>query len=348
MARTQAKPRQDGPVDEKVKDRPVKVIRLRNIRGNIWANRTTDGRSTFYTVTFDRIWKEDDEVGTDGNSRGRANGTSHRPTAPTISSSSERSPTSATPGLTTSSKTETTDRPPQGSLKGSRHHPHSLPPKLNSHRTIEDKMPTIHHRVDVSTSPRRGRALTVVRPANGIEGATARRPPYGSTPLPPGTTREETRTPSTPSPPSREVGEEVRRKLEEVGTQSSTQHRPERNHIKDQRQTSRLPQTTPSRTPTRRGGSCSSPCPLRLRGAHFPLRGTMPRRFPLRGRTASSPSPAWRASQALKALRSWGRRAEAKRARAQAGAGTKNHAKTEEGGKKWPDDGTSTSKETPS
>ena len=40
MARTQAKPRQDGPDDEKVKDRPVKVIRLRNIRGNIWANRT--------------------------------------------------------------------------------------------------------------------------------------------------------------------------------------------------------------------------------------------------------------------------------------------------------------------
>lgn len=66
MARTQVKPQQDGQDDEKVKDRPVKVIRLRNIRGNVWGNRTKDGRSTFYTVTFDRIWKEDDEVGGDG------------------------------------------------------------------------------------------------------------------------------------------------------------------------------------------------------------------------------------------------------------------------------------------
>lgn len=66
MARTQRKPRQEETDGEKVKDRPVKVIRLRNIRGNIWANRTNNRRGTFYTVTFDRIWKEDDQVGDDG------------------------------------------------------------------------------------------------------------------------------------------------------------------------------------------------------------------------------------------------------------------------------------------
>ena len=64
MARTQAK--RDGTSDGGAKDRPVKVIRLRNIRGNIWANRTKDGSSTFYNATFDRIWKEDDQVGDGG------------------------------------------------------------------------------------------------------------------------------------------------------------------------------------------------------------------------------------------------------------------------------------------
>lgn len=44
------------------KARPVKVIRIRNIRGNIWANRAQSGR-TFHSVTIDRLWKDEDELG---------------------------------------------------------------------------------------------------------------------------------------------------------------------------------------------------------------------------------------------------------------------------------------------
>jgi len=43
------------------KDRPVKVVRIRDIRANIWANRI-EGGAIIYNVTFDRLWKEDDEV----------------------------------------------------------------------------------------------------------------------------------------------------------------------------------------------------------------------------------------------------------------------------------------------
>ncbi|RUL84588.1 hypothetical protein [Tautonia sociabilis] len=43
------------------KDRPVRVVRIRNIRGNIWGNRLDDGRIV-YNVTIDRIWKEDDQT----------------------------------------------------------------------------------------------------------------------------------------------------------------------------------------------------------------------------------------------------------------------------------------------
>jgi hypothetical protein len=44
------------------KDRPVKVIRMKNI----WANRL-EGGGVIHNTTIDRLWKEDDE--TDGNGR---------------------------------------------------------------------------------------------------------------------------------------------------------------------------------------------------------------------------------------------------------------------------------------
>ncbi len=49
------------PANEGVKDRPVKVVRIRDIRANIWANRI-EGGATVYKVTLDRLWKEGDEV----------------------------------------------------------------------------------------------------------------------------------------------------------------------------------------------------------------------------------------------------------------------------------------------
>ena len=52
------------PVAPESKDRPVKTIRIRNIRANIWANRTQMG--TMFNVTVDRIWKEDDHLSEDG------------------------------------------------------------------------------------------------------------------------------------------------------------------------------------------------------------------------------------------------------------------------------------------
>ena len=48
------------------KDRPVKVIRMKNIRANIWANRL-EGGGVNYNTTIDRLWKEEDE--TDGSGR---------------------------------------------------------------------------------------------------------------------------------------------------------------------------------------------------------------------------------------------------------------------------------------
>src|SRR5512147_1720918 len=47
------------------KDRPVRVVRIRNIRGNIWANRLPSGQ-VVYNVTVDRLWKEDDEINEGG------------------------------------------------------------------------------------------------------------------------------------------------------------------------------------------------------------------------------------------------------------------------------------------
>ncbi len=62
MARTRPEDAANGETQQQeAKDRPVKVVRIRNIRGNIWANKTRDG-VTLYNVTLDRLWKEDDQV----------------------------------------------------------------------------------------------------------------------------------------------------------------------------------------------------------------------------------------------------------------------------------------------
>jgi hypothetical protein len=47
------------------KDRPVRVVRIRNIRGNIWANRLPSGQ-VVYNVTIDRLWKDDDQANEGG------------------------------------------------------------------------------------------------------------------------------------------------------------------------------------------------------------------------------------------------------------------------------------------
>src|SRR5262245_2733932 len=46
-------------------DRPVKVVRIRDLRANIWANRL-EGGAIVYNVTVDRLWREDDEVNDQG------------------------------------------------------------------------------------------------------------------------------------------------------------------------------------------------------------------------------------------------------------------------------------------
>ena len=50
-----------GNASPPAKDRPVKVVRVKNVRANIWANRLESG-AIVYNVTFDRLWKENDEV----------------------------------------------------------------------------------------------------------------------------------------------------------------------------------------------------------------------------------------------------------------------------------------------
>jgi hypothetical protein len=47
------------------KDRPVKVIRIRNVRANIWANRLGNG-TVVHNVTFDRLYKEEDVIDEQG------------------------------------------------------------------------------------------------------------------------------------------------------------------------------------------------------------------------------------------------------------------------------------------
>ncbi len=53
------------PTATKGKDRPVTDVRMRNIRGNIWANRLPSGQ-VVYNVTIDRLWREDDVVDESG------------------------------------------------------------------------------------------------------------------------------------------------------------------------------------------------------------------------------------------------------------------------------------------
>ena len=47
------------------KDRPVRVIRMKNIRGNVWANQLPGGQ-VIYNVTIDRLWRDDDETNDGG------------------------------------------------------------------------------------------------------------------------------------------------------------------------------------------------------------------------------------------------------------------------------------------
>ncbi len=52
-------------VPQQAKDRPVKVIRMRNLRANIWANRLPSG-DLAYNVTFDRLYREPDQTNGQG------------------------------------------------------------------------------------------------------------------------------------------------------------------------------------------------------------------------------------------------------------------------------------------
>ena len=54
-----------GADSQQGKDRPVKVIRMRNLRANIWANRLPSGQVA-YNVTFDRLYREADQTDEQG------------------------------------------------------------------------------------------------------------------------------------------------------------------------------------------------------------------------------------------------------------------------------------------
>lgn len=62
---TQRSAKGRGNASPPPKDRPVEVVRIRNVRANIWANRLEGGR-VVYNVTFDRLWKEDDQTDAQG------------------------------------------------------------------------------------------------------------------------------------------------------------------------------------------------------------------------------------------------------------------------------------------
>src|SRR5512142_1950610 len=49
------------PQQGKEKERPVQVIRLRNLRASIWANRLPSG-DLAYNVTFDRLYRAPDQT----------------------------------------------------------------------------------------------------------------------------------------------------------------------------------------------------------------------------------------------------------------------------------------------
>ena len=68
-ASTMATPKKSSgsrnPAAAPSKDKPVRVVRIRNIRGNIWANRLQSGQ-VVYNVTIDRLWKDDDQTNEGG------------------------------------------------------------------------------------------------------------------------------------------------------------------------------------------------------------------------------------------------------------------------------------------
>ena len=54
------------PAAAPTKDKPVRVVRIRNIRGNIRGNQPQNGQVVYYNVTIDRLWKDDDQVNDGG------------------------------------------------------------------------------------------------------------------------------------------------------------------------------------------------------------------------------------------------------------------------------------------
>ena len=49
----------------KEKERPIQVVRIRNLRASIWANRLPSG-DLAYNVTFDRLYREADRTDAQG------------------------------------------------------------------------------------------------------------------------------------------------------------------------------------------------------------------------------------------------------------------------------------------
>ena len=47
------------------KERPARVIRIRNVRANIWANRLENGQ-VIYNTTIERLWRDEDQVDAGG------------------------------------------------------------------------------------------------------------------------------------------------------------------------------------------------------------------------------------------------------------------------------------------
>ena len=63
MAASKGRRGQDTASQQQAKERPVQVLRIRNLRANICANRLPSG-DLAYNVTFDRLYREPDQ--TDG------------------------------------------------------------------------------------------------------------------------------------------------------------------------------------------------------------------------------------------------------------------------------------------
>src|SRR5512135_3907603 len=65
MAASKGRRGQDTAPQQQAKERPVQVIRIRNLRANIWANRLPSG-DLAYNVTFDRLYREPDQTDAQG------------------------------------------------------------------------------------------------------------------------------------------------------------------------------------------------------------------------------------------------------------------------------------------